>query len=490
MKRIWLLFVFIITGLFLSACEQSTLECEENYVIEDDTCMYVDPYAHITTVDPYYIGHTSDPGETTLQIPSWIDDAVMYEVNIRQYTEEGTIEAFIEHLPRLQELGVEILWFMPLHPISLEKRIDDLGSYYAVQDFYDINPEFGSLDDFITLVDTAHEMGFKVIMDMVFNHTGWDHSWITDHPEWYTTSNGEIIHPPGTNWLDVADLNFSNDALVEELGKILTYWVDDYHIDGFRFDYAAGVPKSVWNSLRHDVETIKPDTFFLAEDNSRFDWFHIFHSNYGGWTLLHHLEGMYNNTSSIDDLEDYLRSSNGNYLLGTFPLNFTTNHDINSWEGTHEERLGESYPLMSMLTFTLPGMPLLYSGQESSNEHSLAFFTKDQINWNGYAKQAFYEDLIDLKQENDSLYNDNASNSLYFVHSDHAGVFSFIRTRDGSTNQILVIANMTDQPLTAKIHLGEFAATWYNHTENREQTLHRIEEISLQAYSYHIFIIE
>jgi glycosidase len=468
--------------------DEPVLECDENYVQEGDTCVYVDPYPNITTEDPYFIGNILDPGESPLILPDWIDDAVMYEVNLRQYSEEGTIDAFMEDLPRLQELGVEILWFMPIHPISLERRIDDLGSYYAVQDFYDINPEFGTLEDFEELVDTAHQMGFKVVMDIVFNHTGWDHDWITDHPDWYTQSEGVIVHPPGTNWLDVADLNHRNTALVTELAKIARYWVEEYDVDGYRFDYASGVPKGVWNTIREEVELVKEDVFFLAEDNSRFDWFDIFNSNYGGWALLHYLTGIYNNTSSIDDLEYYLKSTNRDYLVGSFPLNFTTNHDINSWEGTHEERLGESYFMMSMLTFTLPGMPLLYSGQESSVEHRLQFFTKDEINWNNYDNQSVFESFIDLKQENPALFNDNSSNSLYFVHSEDDGLFSFLRTREDSSNQVLVVANMTNEPITSLVHVGDFAGTWYNE-DGVEMELHRIEEVELGAYDYLIFVV-
>ena len=175
---------------------------------------------------------------------SWVDTCILYEVNVRQFTEEGTFKAFEGHLERLKNMGVNTLWFMPIHPISETERKGTLGSYYAVDDYMAVNPEFGTLEDFQHLVDTAHEMGFKVILDWVANHTGWDNKWIEEHPDWYVhDENGEVTYP--YDWYDIAELNFDNYEMRAEMIKCMQYWIEEVGIDGFRCDHVMGVPASL-----------------------------------------------------------------------------------------------------------------------------------------------------------------------------------------------------------------------------------------------------
>ena len=268
-------------------------------------------------------------------VPEWSDNATMYEVNIRQYTKEGTFEAFSEHLPRLQKMGVKILWFMPVHPISKVKRNGVLGSYYSVADYYETNPEFGTKEDFKRLVDQCHEMGFKVIMDWVANHTGWDNEWIKKHPEWYTKNDkGEIVYPE--TWQDVADLNYNNKSMQKAMLKAMTYWVKEFDVDGFRCDYAGGVPYEFWEKARKKLEKIKP-VYMLAEDNSSMALLkYAFNSNYG-WSLYNDLNSIAKGSKKAESLKSYFLSTIKTYPDGTYPLHFIDNHDENSWNGTVEE---------------------------------------------------------------------------------------------------------------------------------------------------------
>lgn len=435
---------------------------------------------------PEFIGEKQTIKSSENSLPDWIDDSVMYEVNIRQYTPEGTFEAFEEHLPRLKDLGVEILWFMPIHQISLEKRNGTLGSYYSVQSYYSVNPEFGTVADWTHLVDTAKSMGFRIFMDIVFNHTGWDNPWMTEHPEYYTKINGNFIHPSGTDWYDVAELNTANDDLITALGDILVFWVQEFDIDGFRCDYASGLEKSTWDTLRGRVESVKPDIFFLAEDNSRYDWFNIFNANYGGWDLLSHLTNIYRGYEDKDDLINYLKLANGRYLEGTFPLNFVTNHDINSWNGTIKTRLGNGSDLMTMLSFTLPGMPLIYSGQESTDERMLEFFEKDLVSWNGYDYQDELEYLVDLKLNHQALYNDNFTNSTDFLFTDESDILAFVRYDLEADDYVLVIANLSNKSITSTVHMNKYLGQWIDQFDN-ELYLDEYHEFSLGAFEYVVY---
>lgn len=465
-KKIYILYIFM-SLLMLTSCSTE------------------DPYVFSSHL-PTYIGDNQNISTSTISMPNWMNDSVMYEVNFRQYSKEGTFRAFESNLPRLKELGVEILWFMPIHEISLVNRIGTLGSYYSIKDYYGVNPEFGTLEDYRHLVQSAKDMGFKIVMDIVFNHTGWDHDWISDHPEYYLHVNGEITHPIGTTWYDVAELDTSRSDTIQALGDVLYFWIHDFDIDGFRCDFASGVEKSTWETLRSRVASLKEDIFFLAEDNTRYDWFDTFNANYGGWDLLAHLQSIYQRNEQVVDLINYLKLANQRYPDGAFPLNFMTNHDMNSWEGTIESRFGESKSLMTMLTFTLPGMPLIYSGQESSSEHMLQFFEKDQINWNQYDDQPFFESLIDLKVNHEALYNDNFTNSTDFLYVNDPDILAFVRFDEASDDYVFVVANLSSYTITQTVEMNSYMDYWTDFSGNQVK-LEEYQTFILEGYQYLIF---
>ena len=448
----------LLLGALLSACEPSD-----------------------EIVPPVLIGEFETLQETDNPWPEALESAVMYEINIRQYSSSGHINEVTKDLPRLQELGVDILWLMPIHPISELNRKGELGSYYSIQDYYGFNPEFGTIDDFDTFVETAHSLNMKVILDLVINHTGWDHEWITNHPDYYTQVDGEIVYPPGTDWTDVADLDHSNQDLIDELVAMTSYWVREHNVDGYRADVAGSVPNNVWRQIIPTLRAINPNVIMLAEDNSVFDWFDVFNLNYGGWSLTGNMKRIASGQANELYIRSYLEQMHSRYPVPSFPLLFTTNHDMNSWEGTVTEFYGDAYPLMRMLTFTLPGMPLLYNGQESANEKQLAFFEKDLIYWGSYEETTAIQDLIKLKDDNPALNASNVFQSTYLIEDESRAIISFIRVSSDQQNNVLVVANLDDQPLQARLHLGEFSGSW------NESRLNEIHELELGPYEYKIY---
>jgi glycosidase len=417
-------------------------------------------------------------------IPDWSKNSVMYEVNVRQYTKEGTFKAFEAHLPRLKELGVDILWFMPIHPISKKNRIGTLGSYYAVQDYKAINPEFGTSEDFKALVEKAHEMGFKVLIDWVGNHTGWDNAW-TSHPEWYTTnSEGNIVIPPGTNWQDVADLNYGNADMQAAMMDAMKYWVKEFDIDGYRADYASGVPTAFWESARGELEKIKP-VYMLAEDDTQIKLLrHAFNSNYG-WELYNLMNGIAKGLRDAEQVKLYAARMEKQYPEGTYPLQFTSNHDENSWTGTEYERLGEAVKAMAALSFTVPGMPLIYSGQEAGLNKRLQFFDKDEISWDDLTMQPFYQELIRLKHDNPALWNGKAGGVFNSIEADDTHILVFERKKDDNT--VIVVMNLSAASVKGTIKAGTSAGTYKTFPSQTTIDLKEEQSIVLGPWEYRIY---
>lgn len=427
-----------------------------------------------------------EPISRSAPVPEWADQAVMYEVNVRQYTKEGTFRAFAEHLPRLKELGVDILWLMPIHPISEAKRNGSLGSYYAVQDYKGINPEFGGEEDFRALVEQAHGMGFKVVLDWVANHTGWDHEWL-GNPGWYTTDEaGNVVQPPGTNWSDVADLNFDNSEMRAAMLDAMTYWVEEFDIDGFRCDYAGGVPADFWEEARKQLEQIKP-VFMLAEDDQQIKLLsYAFNANYGWqfYNLMNSIAKGQGQNHAEQVLRYGERLATG-YPSGTYPLHFTSNHDENSWTGTEFERLGEAVEPMAVLTFTMPGMPLIYSGQEAGLNKRLQFFEKDEIVWDDLGMQAFYKKLTELKHIHPALWNGDAGGSFERLDTGGDPVLAFAREKGNS--KVIVVANLSSEAVEDKVQIASFAGEYSSFTDGASVALAAEQHVTLQPWEYLIY---
>ena len=334
-----------------------------------------------------------------------LDKATIYEVNIRQYTQEGTIEAFIEHLPRLKKMGVDVIWLMPMHTIGKKNRKGSLGSYYSISDFTDINPEFGTKHEFKNLIHEIHALGMKVIMDWVANHAAWDNIWTINHPDFFASNEaGEFLSP--YDWTDVIQINHENEQAHDALREAMCYWVKEFDIDGFRADLAHLTPVHFWVKARILTESIKPNLIWLAEsdDVNYAVAFDVFFS----WKWMHKTENFFKNHSSISELIDVLYQQNKPFPSHIKQLYFTSNHDENSWNGTEFEKYGIYSKALAVFSFFYPnGVPLIYSGQEVANNKRLHFFDKDEIDWNSQTNlMDFYQRLSLARKQlmvNDTL---------------------------------------------------------------------------------------
>lgn len=376
--------------------------------------------------------------EATLPFPERAKAMNMYEVNIRQYTPEGTFNAFAEHLPRLSEMGVDILWVMPVQPIGVEKRKGGLGSYYSIQDYVATNPEFGTMDDFKNLVDKSHELGMLVILDWVGNHSAWDHPWMEKEGYYTTDSLGNVVSPV-PDWSDVADLNYDNMDMQNDMIDAMRFWVQETDIDGFRCDVAGFVPMEFWDRAKDSLDVDK-DLFMLAEwDEPKMH--SSFHMTYG-WGFHHQMNEVAKGQKNADSLAAFIKNDLARYDEKAFRMNFTTNHDENSWNGTVFERFGEGHKAFAVLAFTIQGMPLIYSGQEAGLDKRLEFFEKDQIDWSDIKYEDFYASLIRLKKENPALFNGEYGGQVEFINTNNPNVLAYKRVKDD--NEVRVILNLSD----------------------------------------------
>lgn len=371
--------------------------------------------------------------------PEWSKNLSIYEVNIRQYTPEGTFNAFATHLPRLKELGAGILWLMPVQPIGVENRKGSLGSYYSISDYTATNPEFGTMKDFKKMVDAAHKNDMYVILDWVANHTSFDHVWMKKHKEYYTTDAAGKIIPPVADWSDVADLNYDNKEMRKEMIEDMKYWIKEGNIDGFRCDVAMMVPDDFWVECFTELKKIKPDIFLLCEaEGPQFiqDGFNMVY----GWETHHIMNKIAKGENTPDDINTQIEKDLAEYPAGSYIMQFTSNHDENSWNGSEFERMGDAAQTMAVLAATIPGMFLIYSGQEVAYNKRLKFFDKDTIIWNrNLDYTTFYETLNTLKKQHPALWNGSYGGSYRRIETGNKTVLGFVREKDD--DKILVLIN-------------------------------------------------
>ena len=333
----------------------------------------------------------------------WTYDAVIYEMNVRQYTPEGTFAAASGQLPRLKRLGVDVIWLMPIYPIGEKERKGTLGSYYAVKDYCAVNPEFGTMEDFEAFLAEAKSLGFKVILDWVANHTSPDAVWISESPaSWYERDSlGNTIVE--YDWTDIAALNYDNPEVWDAQEKAMRFWMEK-GIDGFRCDMACEVPMEFWKRTIASLRSDWTKMYMLAEGENPELHRSGFDASYA-WELHHLLNDIAQGKKGVAELLDYVERDAKNYPPEAFRLMFTSNHDENSWAGTEFERMGDAARAMAVLTFTLPsGQPLLYTGQEMGWNHRFEFFEKDPVpSWEENDFTEFYRSLIRFRHDHPSL---------------------------------------------------------------------------------------
>ncbi len=391
---------------------------------------------------------------------TWSYNGVIYEVNIRQYTPEGTFSAFYPHLERIAELGVDILWFMPICPIGVPNRKGSMGSYYSISDYTAINPEFGSGDDFRAIVQKAHSLGMKVILDMVANHTAWDSKWIKEgRDDFYCKDeNGEIVSP--FDWSDTAKLDYTNPQMRQEMTQSMAYWVQEYDIDGFREDMAGLVPLDYWREAVAQLRSIKSDLFMVGEvESPEYHSDNIFDVTYA-WDCHHLLNRIAKGQAGANDLRALLAHESNIYPREGGLLQFTSNHDENSWCGSEMERMGEAHKCMAALTYVLDGIPLIYSGQESGSSHRLAFFEKDLIDWSKMDEYTpFYQALNWLKHNLAPLQYAGSGGKLEYINSSQPeNVFAVKRKSHGQT--VIALFNLTPYHIQPAFYDEDFGGKY------------------------------
>ncbi len=417
--------------------------------------------------------------------PDWSYDSTIYEVNVRQYTEDGTFKSFQEHLPRLKELGVEILWFMPIQPIGIEERKGSLGSYYSIRDYTAINPEFGNMDDFKTLVNEAHKQGFKVIIDWVANHTSHDHRWTVEHPEFYKHDSvtGKIIAP--FDWSDVAQLDWENEVLFDTMIREMKYWITNADIDGFRCDVAGMVPQRFWEKVRGELNPIK-HVFMLAEDEGQRHFLDsAFDANYA-WELHHIMNSIAKGEKTTDDLLTYKRKEDTATNPKAYRMTFTSNHDENSWNGTEFERMKDAVKTFAAFSFVYPGFPLIYNGQEVGMDKRLRFFDKDTILWNANEYTDLYKNLVKIKKEHSVLQNGEKGAPIAFIASQHGKVLAF--TREDEKEKMLMVFNFSAENMEFKFTQAAFAGMYTNALSNEKLAVEENAVLRLKPWGYKIFV--
>ena len=434
-----------------------------------------------------FIPIKSSWGQTHLD---WSYNLSIYEVNTRQFTSDGTFDAFSTHLDRLQDMGVGILWFMPVHPIGEQNRLGSMGSFYSVKDYLDVSSDYGTLSDFKDLVDEIHARDMYVIIDWVPNHTSWDNVLTTEHPEWYTKdSDGNFVPPAGTNWTDVIDMDYEQQGLREYMIDALKFWVDSAGVDGFRFDAVDYLPDDFMAQMTDSLKKHKPDILLLAEGAD--EKYHDlgFDMNYA-WDLYGFGGGILKNiadrTANASILASYAAGEKTAYESDELRMYFISNHDENSWHGTTFELFGTASDAFTILTNTIHGMPLVYNGEEANLNKRLEFFEKDLIPWGSYSKSILFERLFKLRKENPALWSGDPENYYSrILTSDNSNIFAYYRSKN--EDAVLVLLNLSTSQKTFTMLGNAYFGSWKNIFTNDTTSYQETTEFTLPAWGYRVF---
>ena len=418
--------------------------------------------------------------------PEWSKNIVMYEVNVRQYTPEGTLKAFEEHLPRLKALGVDVLWFMPTFPIGVINRKGELGSYYSVKDFMGVNPEFGTMEDFMDVLNKAHELGMHVMLDWVPNHTSWDNQLTKEHPDYYMKdSTGKFTPPIGTDWTDVIQLDWSQKGLQDYMISALSFWVK-MGVDGFRVDHPHNTPKEFWERARTELNTIKP-VLLLAEIEEPNNYLEKgFDMNYA-WELHHLMNSIAQGKDSANAVAKYFKKEWAVYPNNVYRLQFLTNHDENSWAGTIDSLMGPAQRMFATMIFTDQAVPLIYSGQEDCLNKKLKFFVRDTIKWVTCDLTYFYQSLTSLKKENEALWNGDFGGPMVKINTNRDNkVFAY--SREKGQNRVIVFLNLTKKIVSFKPDLKGLEGEYTEYFTGEKTSLPLSVNLTLIPWGYKVFI--
>jgi glycosidase len=433
---------------------------------------------------------TADPYQPTPYVtithPEWSKNATIYQLNTRQFTEQGTFRAAERDLPRLKALGATIIWLMPVQTIGEKNRKGSLGSPYAVKDYYSVNPEFGSLDDLKHFVQTAHALDLYVILDWVANHTAWDNQLVDEHPEWYVRDwKGDFRPTPWWDWPDIIDLDYDQPALRKYMTDALKYWVSEVDIDGYRCDVAGFVPTDFWNNVRRELDAIKP-VFMLAEWESRDLHAAAFDMTYA-WSWNEALHRIAMGSADVNSLYVYYSWNEKAFPKDAMRMMFVSNHDKNAWEGTEFEQFGDALEAAIVLSVVGEGMPLIYNGQEAGNERRLQFFERDPIVWQTHALGELYRKLFALKHANTALWNAHwGARMINVPNSAPSSVLSFVRQNE--RDKLFAVFNFSDAPQAVTFAETLYYGRYGDYFSNEQVEFAGPAILSLTPWSYRVFV--
>jgi glycosidase len=423
--------------------------------------------------------------KTSVKHPGWSYNQTIYEVNIRQFSKEGTFKAVERDIPRLKKMGVGIVWLMPIHPIGEKNRKGTLGSYYSVKDYLAVDPAYGTISDLKSLVKKVHSNGMYLIIDWVANHTAWDNKLAKEHPEYYTKDSSGNFVPPVADWRDVIDLNYDNPGLRRYMIDALKYWVKKCGIDGFRCDVADMVPTDFWVEARKELDMIKP-VFMLAEAEKPELHEKCFDMSYS-WELFNIIKKIAAGENSRIQLRTFFEKDNKNFPPDAFRMRFTENHDENSWNGSAIEKLGKSAEMFAVFTSIIPGMPLVYNGQEACNSKRLDFFEKDPIQWKDCDYKNIYTKILNLKKSNKALLNGVMGGKLIEIKSDkEATIYSFIR--ETGKDKIIAVFNMSEKSVEANLSGEEMKGRYKNLFTGERENFQGSAGMKLEPWGYKVFV--
>lgn len=420
--------------------------------------------------------------------PDWSRQAVIYEMNVRQLTREGTLNAAAKRLGFLRETGIDAVWLMPVYPIGVAGRKGELGSYYSVRDYCAINPELGTMTDLDAFVAEAHRLGLKVLLDWVANHTARDARWVTEKPAaWYEREADGTPRVPW-DWSDTAQLNYADREVWQAQAEAMAFWVSEHSVDGFRCDMAMLVPIEFWNQTARRLRALKPDLFLLAEAEQT-DLFSegAFDACYG-WELHHLMNDVAVQRARTTALRDYLRADRERYPAWAMRLAFTSNHDENSWNGSEFARMGAAHRIMAVFTFVVPrGLPLVYTGQEIGYDHAFAFFDRDPLPpvYGDNPFSEFYKRLCALRHDNVALSSGTASDNMVML-SNNAEDCLMTFVRETGQNRVVALLNLSPYEIEADYYTGIYAGMYTDAMTGRGYQLHGHVEERMAPWSYRI----
>ena len=394
----------------------------------------------------------------------WSYSAVLYEMNIRQLTPEGTISAAEKKLEFLHSMGIDAIWMMPIYPIGEENRKGSLGSYYSIQDYCAVNPEFGTMEDFDSFVAKAHSLGMKILLDWVANHTARDAKWLkTKSADWYEREADGTAKIPW-DWSDTAKLNYANRDVWRGQIEAMRFWVEKHNIDGFRCDMAMLVPIEFWQQAAAVLHAVKPDIFMLAEAEELNLFDKAFDMCYA-WEIHHMMCDIAKGKRRVWDLRNTMYADRERYPNSAMKMMFTSNHDENSWSGSEFDRFGAAREVMTALTFVWEAaMPLLYTGQEVGYNHSFEFFERDYIPAEKYQANEdteLYRKLIALKHSQPALQaGERGGRTIEIENNAKDCLMTFVRELGDS--RVVAIMNLSPYTIHADYNNGIYAGEYTN----------------------------